>query len=517
MSGISSSNKWMITLTVMLGTMINAIDTSIVNVAMPFMRGNLGASVEEITWVSTGFILSNVIIMPIVALLSARIGRKNFYFISVLIFTVASLLCGMAQSLPALVFFRVLQGIGGGAITPLSQAILRENFKPEEQGMAMGVFGLGVIMGPAFGPALGGWLTDHYSWPWIFYINIPLGIINLMMVTKYLEDPPYLVREKGKIDFPGLAFMVVGLGALQLMLEKGQEKDWFDSGYITFLAVASALGTALFVWRELTTDRPAVDIKLLKNVTFASGTLISGALGMALYSSLFLLPIFLQQLLGYPAYDSGLVIMPRALAMAFSMPLGGKLYNKIGPKPLIITGLTISAVSFWQMAFLNLDTNYWNLFIPQIFQGMGLGLSFVAVSTVALSSMDKSRMTAATGLYNVFRQVCGSIGIALSATLLTRGQAGSRSYLMESIATGGYEAGLWMKGIANLMISKGADPVTASSRAVRILGKFVEKHSFMLSFNKMYCLVSIMFLLTIPLAFLLKGKKTEYIEDLTLE
>ena len=497
----------MVTATVMLGTMMNAIDTSIVNVALPYMRGNLGASIEEIAWVSTGFILANVIIMPIIALLSARIGRRRFYFLSVLLFTVSSVLCGLARSLDLLIVARVLQGIGGGAITPLSQAILRESFEPEEQGMAMGIFGLGVILGPAFGPTLGGWLTDHYSWPWIFYINIPFGIVNLFMVLRFLEDPPYLVRERGKIDWPGLAFMVAGLGALQLMLEQGQDKDWFNSDFIVGLAATAVGGLGLFVWRELTAERPAVDLRLLKNITFASGTVIAGALGMGMYASIFLLPMFLQQLLGYPAYNSGLVIMPRALAMAIAMPLGGRLYNSVGPRPLIVVGLAVSAAAFWQMAYLSLDTNPAILLVPMIFQGFGLGLAFVAASTAALGNLDRAQMTAASGLYNVIRQVCGSIGIALSATLLTRGYITNRSYLMEHIAAVDGTSAAWLEQLQRYLAGRGADAVSAKSQALGLLSRFVDQQAYMLSYNRVYVFVSLLFLLTIPLVAALRTAK----------
>jgi DHA2 family multidrug resistance protein len=499
MKGVSSPNKWLVTATVMLGTMMNAIDTSIVNVALPYMRGNLGASIEEIAWVSTGFILSNVIIMPIIALLSARFGRRQFYFTSVLLFTVASILCGLARDLDFLIFARLLQGLGGGAITPLSQAILRESFEPEEQGMAMGIFGLGVILGPAFGPTLGGWLTDHYSWPWIFYINIPFGIVNLFMILKYIEDPPYLVREEGKIDWLGLGCMIVGLGALQVMLEKGQEKDWFSSSYILWLAVLASVGIVLFVWRELSIEKPAVDLRLLKNRTFAAGTVIGAVLGMGLYASLFLLPMFLQQLLGYPAYDSGLVIMPRALAMALAMPIGGRLYNVMGPKPLIVVGLSVSAIAFLQMSSFSLDTGFATLFFPQVLQGFGLGLAFVAVSTAALSSIDRVQMTAASGLYNVIRQVSGSIGIALSATFLTRGYVTARAYLMENVSSMNEETATWLSGLQQLMIGKGFDSGTARQQALDILAKVVDQHSYMMSFNHVYIYVCILFILTIPL------------------
>lgn len=256
-------NKWLLTLTVMLGTMMNAIDTSIVNVAIPFMKGNLGASVEEISWVATGYILANVIIMPLIAMVSARIGRRNFYLLSIILFTASSVLCGMATSLPMLVAARLLQGIGGGALGPLSQAIIRERFPPREQGLAMGIFGLGVVVGPAFGPTLGGWLVDNFSWPWIFYINIPLGLINIMLVMRYLHDPPYLERHSGKMDLAGLCFLVVSLGALQLALEQGEQKQWFDSTIIPLLFSIAIFGLILFIIRELTVDRPAVDLSLL--------------------------------------------------------------------------------------------------------------------------------------------------------------------------------------------------------------------------------------------------------------
>lgn len=509
MRRIAARNKWLVTATVMLGTMMNAIDTSIVNVALPYMRGNLGASIEEIAWVSTGFILANVIIMPIIALLSARIGRQRFYFLSVLLFTVSSILCGLSRSLDLLIVARVLQGIGGGAITPLSQAILRESFEPEEQGMAMGIFGLGVILGPAFGPTLGGWLTDHYSWPWIFYINIPFGIVNLFMILRYLDDPPYLVREQGQIDWPGLAFMIAGLGALQLLLEQGQDKDWFNSDFIIGLAVTAIAGLGLFVWRELTAGRPAVDLRLLKNITFATGTVIAGALGMGMYASIFLLPMFLQQLLGYPAYNSGLVIMPRALAMAVAMPLGGKLYNSVGPRPLIVAGLAVSAAAFWQMAYLSLNANPSTLLVPMIFQGFGMGLAFVAASTAAMGNLARAQMTAASGLYNVIRQVCGSIGIALSATLLTRGYIANRTYLMENVAVLDGTSSAWLDQLQRYFAGRGADAESAKFQALHLLAGFVDQQAYMLSYNQVYVFVSLLFLLAIPLAAALRTTSRE--------
>lgn len=497
----------MITLTVMTGAIISALDTSIVNVALPYMRGNLGASVEEIAWVSTSYILANVIIMPIIGLLSSRYGRKNFYLVSVVLFTITSMLCGIAWDLKSMIFFRVLQGLGGGALIPVSQAILRENYPPEKQGLAMGIFGLGVVMGPAFGPTLGGWLTDHFSWPWIFFINLPVGIINILLTMKYVEDPPYLQRKKERWDMAGLLFMVVGLGSLQLMLEEGQTKDWFASDYIKVLAVSAAVGLALFIWRELTAEKPAVDIRLLKDRTFCTGTFLGGVLGISLFASLFLLPLFLQQLLGYPAFDSGLAMMPRSVAMAFFMPIVGRLYTILGARVLIAAGLAVNAFSFWELSTLSLDVGYWDIFFPQVWQGFGFGAIFVALSTVTLSTVDKSKMTDASGLYNVVRQVFGSVGIALSATFLTRYETVYHSFLVEKITAVNDAAQNFLSGLSGLYFSSGYDAERANMMSMQAMNGLVTKQGAMMAFNHVFLLVALLFLFSLPLVLLLKDEK----------
>ncbi len=498
-------NKWLIALTVITGTIMSALDTSIVNVALPYMRGNLGVSVEEITWVATGYMLSSVIIMPIVGMLSSRFGRKRLYMVNVFLFTASSFLCGISWNLSSLVFFRILQGIGGGAVIPVSQAILRESFPPEEQGMAMGIYGFGVVLGPAFGPTLGGWLTDNYSWPWIFFINIPIGIINMLLVARFLHDPPYLKREKGKIDFLGLWLLVIGLGALQLMLEKGEQKDWFQSGMIIWLAAASFAGILFFIWRELVAEKPAVDLRLLKNLPFTSGTMIGGVLGMGLYGSLFILPLFLQQLLGYPALDSGLVLMPRSLAMAVMMPVGGRLYNRLGPKVLISLGLVMTAFSFWQLSTMSLDVGFWDLFIPQSLQGAGFGMVFVALTTAALSTIKKSEMTAASGLYNVVRQVFGSVGIAVTATELTRGEQIFRAGLVRNVTPFTPNAVNFVHTMTGAMAQQGGGLAAARYKALGILNGQLQRQASMLSYNHVFSLVMVLFIFSVPLVFLLRG------------
>lgn len=499
------THKWLIAGSVMTGTIMAVLDSSIVNVALPNMQGTLGATIEQITWVVTGYILANVIIMPLVALLSERFGRKNFYLSSVVLFTLASMACGLARSLPMMVFFRALQGIGGGVLLTVSQAILRETFPPEEQGTAMGIFGLGVVLAPAFGPTLGGWLTDQYSWPWIFYINVPIGIINLLLVSRFVEDPSYLVRRKGQIDWLGLSLMITGLGALQLMLESGERNDWFQSGYVIRLAVIAVAGLIFFVYRELHTDNPAVDLRILRNVSFSSATALGGVLGMALNGSLFLLPLFLQNLLGYSALDSGIAMMPRSLAMAVIMPIGGRFYNRLGPRLLVGSGLAITGVSFYLLSHLTSQIDAWDIFWPQVMQGVGFSLIFVALSTAALATIAKPQVTAATGLYNVSRQVFGSIGIAIAATQLTSGVTRNHAILAEQAGQTNATAVAWLSRVTAAMMARtGADLETAREQALKLLDATVTRQAAVLSYNHVFILVSLLFVFALPLVFFLK-------------
>ncbi|MDA8163498.1 MAG: DHA2 family efflux MFS transporter permease subunit [Desulfobacteraceae bacterium] len=502
-----AANKWLITLTVMMATIMAALDISIVNVALPYMRGNLGASVEEITWVATGYLLSNVIIMPMIAMLTARFGRRSFYLFSILLFTLTSMLCGVAWNLSSLIFFRTLQGIGGGSIIPISQAILRESFPPEEQGKIIGIYGLGVILGPAFGPTLGGWLTDTYSWRWIFFINVPVGLLNLILITRYIHDPPYLVRDKGRLDYGGLAFLTVGLGCLQLFLEKGEQWDWFESEWIVWLAVLAAAGLVLFVWRELSCRKPAVDLRLFRDRSFATGTFLGGIFGIALYGSLFLLPLFLQEILGYTALNSGLTMMPRSLAMALTMPLAGRLYNRSGPRLLVGTGMLVSAFSFWQLSRLNLGVGYWDIFVPQALQGVGFGLVFVSITTSAMLTIEKSRMTAATGLYVVMRQIFGSIGIALVATELTRSQTRSHVILAEHLNPYRDIVGRWLAAGGKAFAAQGTAPSLLSDKSLHLLEAMTGRHAAMLAFNHVFFLLALLFIVSFPLTFLLQSKR----------
>ncbi|HZD03420.1 MAG TPA: MDR family MFS transporter [Longimicrobiales bacterium] len=502
-------HKWVVAGTVLTGTIMAVLDASIVNVALPSMTSTLGASISEITWVVTGYILAQVLFMPITALLSQRFGRRNFYIFSLVLFTVSSMLCGVARTLPLMVGFRVLQGVGGGVLMIVSQAILRETFPPEEQGMAMGMYGMGVVVAPAVGPTLGGWITDNYTWPWVFYVNVPVGILSLMLVTRFIHDPPYLVREKGRVDWVGIGLLALGLGSLQLMLEQGERHDWFESSYITALAALAVVGMLVFVWHELRIRRPAVDLRILRNPTFTSATAIGGVLGMGLYGSLFLLPLFLQRLLGYTATLSGETLIPRSLAMAVIMPISGRLYNRVGPRLLVGAGLVVSAWSFWELSHLTLSVGFWDVFWPQLWQGVGFGLIFVALSTAALATIPKPRMTAASGLYNVVRQVCGSVGIAAAASELGRATTRSHALLWENLTATDPQARAFLGGASGAMLRLGSDAGTAARRALRLLDYQVLRQAGVLAYNHVFALVAALFMLGVPLVLLLRRGEVE--------
>jgi len=503
--GEGQTNKWIVTVAVITGALMSSINMSTVNVALPYLRSSLGATIEEITWVATGYMLANIVMMPVTAMLSSRFGRKGFFLFSVTLFALSSMLCGLAWDFPSLVIFRIIQGIGGGPLLPIPQAILRETFPPEEQGVAMGIFGFGVVLGPAFGPTVGGWLIDHYSWPWIFYVNVPVGLLSLILVSRYVQDPPYLIRKREKTDFPGIALLILGLGSLQLMLERGPQKDWFDSAFIAYLAIASVAGLGLFIWRELTADKPAVNLRVFRNLPFASGSTLGGVMGMGLFGGLFLLPMFLQQLLDYPAFNAGLAMMPRSVAMAVSMWTVGRLYNLIGPRLLIGAGFALTGFSFWELSRLSLDAGLWDIILPQFWQGIGFGMIFVPLSTAGLSTIEPPMMTAATGLYNLVRQLAGSIGMAIAATQLTRGTNMFRAFLVENITEFRDATTERLQAMGAMFMNTGSDFVTARQKALRLLEEMIMGHARMLSFNRIFFLLACLFLLAIPLVFLLRG------------
>jgi DHA2 family multidrug resistance protein len=507
-----------VTVAVTVGTLMGALDASIVNVAMPYIRANLGVTVTEVAWISTGYIIALVIIMPLTAWLGQRFGRKRVYMACLALFTVSSFFCGTARSLASLLFFRVLQGLGAGALQPTEQAILRETFPPRQHAMAMGLYGLAVMIGPAIGPTLGGWITDNYNWPWIFYINIPIGIVGLWLVERYVHDPPYARAQKGiPVDAIGMALLAIGLASLQTVLEEGQTYDWFTSNFIVGLSVLATITLTAFIWWELRVESPAVDLSVMRNVTFTTGTMIGGVLGVGLYASMFLLPLFLQELLLYTATKSGLVLMPRALVMIVFMPIGGLMYNRMGAKPMVAGGLFIGGLSAIMMSRFSLLTSDRNFVIPQMIQGFGFVWVFVSLSTTALLEVPRPLLTKATGLYNLVRQLGGSFGTAIFATMVERQQQANHSVLAQHIRPDNPAFVERFRLAQGMFQARGYDLPSARTAALMMFDGQVQQQSAVLAFEHAFFLIGVLFFCCLPLVLLLKAKKATHMEHEPLE
>ncbi len=500
-------NKWTIALAITFGTLMGTIDTSIVNVALPHLRGTLSATVEEITWISTGYVVASVIVMPLTAFLGARFGRKRVYMAGLVLFLLGSFFCGAARTLPALVVFRILQGLGAGVLQPTEQAILRETFPPEEQGRAMALFGFAIMIGPAIGPTLGGWIVDNYSWPWIFYINLPVGAVGLLSVWRVVHDPPYLERSTGKIDWWGIGLLVLGLAAVQTLLEQGEKNDWFDSRLNVAYAVVGAAALALFVATELEVENPAVNLRTLRDRSFSSGTAIGAVLGAVLFSTLFLLPIYMQELLRFDAMQTGLALLPRSLTMFIAIPIVGMIYNRISPRFMVAFGLALGGVTCIQMSRFTLDSGTADILMPQMVQGVALACIFIPLSTVALVRIERRQMSEATGLNNLVRQLGGSFGVAIFASQLGRYSAQARSTLVAHVAASDPSVAARLHGMKAALALR-SDAVTAQAQALRIIDLQVTGQAAMLGFERAFQLAAVLFFVSVPLVLLLdEGRK----------
>jgi DHA2 family multidrug resistance protein len=511
-AGRKPVNKWLVTLSVSFGTLMGAIDASIVNVALTHIRGSVGATLEEITWISTGFVVATVLVMPLTAFLGRLIGQKRLYMISLVVFLGGSALCGMARSLWTLVFFRVIQGFGAGALQPTEQAILRQTFPPKEQGMAMALFAMAVMLGPAFGPTLGGIIVDSASWPWIFFINLPVGALGLLMVWRFVHEPEDVraanlaaaAGQKKNLDWQGIALLTIGLSALQYLLEEGDRDSWFDSRVITGCAIVAGIALAAFVLRELSAKSPAVNLSLFKDPVFTSGTLIGGVMFAMLMANLFLLPVFMQELLGFNATQSGLNLMPRTLMMMAVVPIVGRLYNVVSPRILVGLGIVAFAVGAYQMSHFTLETGTSQIIGSLIWQGLGFGLIFVPLTTVALSRVPRANLTDATGLNSLFRQVGGSIGLAIFATLLGHSATQARASLGAHLGGTNPLAQMRLEQTAQGLMARGLDAASAHAAAPMALAGAVARQAMVLSFEKMFLIAGICFLAVLPLLLFLK-------------
>jgi DHA2 family multidrug resistance protein len=490
-------NKWLVTISVTFGTLMGAIDASIVNVAVPHLQGALGATIEQITWVTTGFVMATVMIMPLTGFLARMFGQKRVYLVSLVLFGLGSALCGMARTLPLLVVFRILQGFGAGALQPTEQAILRQTFPPQEQGMAMAVFGMAVVLGPAFGPSLGGYIVDNYSWEWIFYINVPVCLASLVMVSRFVHEPEDIralnhslaERQKKNMDWAGIALLFCGLGTLQYVLEEGSRNDWFASPMISALSLISVVAMAALVIRELSAPMPAADFSLFRDVVFLSGTLVGAVMFAMLMSVTFLLPLFMQTMLGFSATQAGLAMMPRSLVMIVAMPIVGRLYNVVSPRIIIAFGILMFGWSAWLMGHYTLATSARGVVNVLIIQGVAFSCLFIPLTTLALSSIPRHRLTDATGLNSLLRQVGGSIGLAVFATLLTRSATVARANMIRHVAPG--------------------NPALAASKLpMRVIDLITRQQAMVLSFEKLFYLAGISFFCVLPLVMLLRAPRT---------
>jgi len=496
-------HRYLIAFAVVLAALMQVIDSSIVNVALPDMMGNLGASLDEIAWVTTGYILASVIIIPLTGWLGQLFGRKRYFVGSIIVFTAASFFCGASHTLGTLIFWRIVQGIGGGALMTVSQAVLFEAFPPEDAGMAMALFGVGVMVGPTIGPTLGGWLTDNYGWPWIFYVNIPVGILAAVMIAAYVHDRADQ-RRPGRIDYIGIALLAVSVGALQYVLEHGQREDWFDSRLITSLTVTGIVGGAALIWRELTPSEPVIDFRVLRHRQMWVGTLLGVVMGIGLYAMSFTLPVFLQGNLHMTAEQAGIALLPGAIATAISMFIVGRLTNRVDPRILITIGALIFALAAWQLSLITGESGSGDFFWPLIFRGVGLGLMFVPLTTITLAELSSGELAQGTGLYNFFRQLGGSFGIAGIATLLSRYTAQYHAVLTEHITNMDVTSAVRLRALTQGMMAQGADAWTARARAYRLLEAQVMGQASVIAYSHVYILSAVIILVIIPLLALVR-------------
>jgi len=503
-------NKWMVGISVMIGAFMGVMDVSVVNVALPHMMGSFGQNLSAITWVATAYSIAAVIMMTMAGWWSTLMGRKNFYLICFVIFTAGSILAGMSHTFPQMIICRILQGMGGGSLVPLAQAILRESFPKREQGMAMAVFSMGVVAAPAIGPVLGGWLTDNYGWAWIFYINIPVSLVGILMVSAFVHDPPYLRRGIKKIDIVGILLLASGLTGLQIFLERGQQENWFDSPFILWSAILTGLSLlALVIW-ELSVSEPVVNLRIFKNMQFRMGAVVVILFGVALYGTTFILPQFTQQLLNYPAYQAGLVLMPRAVALMCVLPIVGILYNYVDPRSLIIYGITVVCISYYLLAHLATSAAQGNIVPILLLMGSGMPFIFVSLSTVALSSMEKENMTSASGLFNLFQQVGGNIGYAVMATLLDRNTQIHHAYLAEHISQFNLNFVNFYHQTVQFFFRQGMSMQAAKDATMATVNNLVTQQAAMMAYNDISMFLMFMFLLCVPFVLMIPVQKGRF-------
>ena len=508
-------NPWLIAMVVMLATFMEVLDTSIANVSLPHIAGTLSATIDESTWVLTSYLVSNAIVLPLSGWLSNVFGRKRFYIACVVLFTISSFLCGLAPSLGSLIFFRILQGLGGGGLQPSAQAFLADAFPPEKRGMGFSVYAMAVVFAPAIGPTLGGWITDNYSWRWIFYINVPVGIVSVLLTSRLLRDPDELKRKmkqfgsKLRIDYIGLGLLVVGLGFLQVVLDKGQQDDWFGSHFIAWsVALSAAALVAVVVW-ELRTKDPIIDLRLFKERNFAISNVLIFALGFALFGSTVLIPQFLQQLMGYTATQSGEVLSPSGILLFILLPLTGMMINRVGAKRLIIFGFVIAGAALWLCAHISLGIDFWTITLYRMGQGLGIAFLFTPISTTCFSRIPREKTNAASALYNLSRNLGASFGIATVTTMIARRSQVHQNFLSEHVTAGSTAYQNLVGGLAQHLQQSGSSALVAAQQAQAYVSRLLEQQATALAFLDCFWIMSLYCFAMIPICFLIKSVKPQ--------
>ena len=504
---ISALRRWAITVTVMTVTVMQVLDVTVINVALPHMQGSLSAGVDEISWVLTSYLAANAVVLPATGWLAGILGRKRFFLLCTVGFTLASALCGLAPNLNVLLLARVLQGIAGGPLMPLSQAIMWEIFPFRQRGMAMAVWGMGIMMAPIFGPTLGGWITDNWSWRWTFYINLPIGILGFFAASAILFDPPYL-RRPGKIDIPGLCLMVVGFLSLQLFLDQGERYEWFDSNFIVILGVTAVVALVGFLVRELTADEPILDLGVYRDRNFAAASVIMVFVMFGFFSSMVLLALFTQKVLGYDAWTSGLVLAPGGVGNLLSLVIAGRLINRMDQRILLLLGCLLNAWAAWNMSVLTSSVDYWALAWPRFVQGLGVGLIFVPLNAVGLATIPRISMGNATALLNVVRNLGGGAGVAVVSMLLARRTQEHQSTLVPHVNAFDAETAARLSAWASHFGAHGADSFTAQQRALARVYQELTQQAQVLAFADDFWLLFVLFCGTVLLLPLLERVRT---------
>ncbi|WP_005034058.1 DHA2 family efflux MFS transporter permease subunit [Holophaga foetida] len=502
----SPAYKWIVGITCMLGTFMEVLDTSVANVALPHIQGTFAAGTDEITWVITAYLVANAIVLPITGWLANFFGRKRLYLICLAIFTLASFASGIAPSLWFLILMRVIQGLAGGAMVPMSQAITLDAFPPEEHGYAAALYGIGAICGPIAGPLLGGWLTDNWSWPWIFYINIPAGLIAFYLAFTFIEDPDYLEKPEGKVDWQSLIFIAVGLGCLEVFLNRGDRYDWFDSVFIQVFAGLAFLGLALFIWRSLTARNPLVDLRIFKLREFSSGMLLIFLASFGMYGAFVCLPLFVQSLLNYTPTWAGIILAPSGVASIVAMGIAGYCAGKVDVRLLVGTGFLSLVIAAWMLTHLSLDTDIAYMIIAWLFQGFGLGLVLIPLATETIIRVPPKLLGVSAGMFNLLRNEGGSVGIAICTTILTQRAQFHHARLAEWITPYNPMAQLGSVQLAKgLYPHAGLDPSSTARLAQGVIGAEVTRQAFVMSFVDVFAFLVLVFVVALPFILLCKS------------